>query len=82
MIWFDATIVANESNKDCIHIIIKFRDLVNKVYTFTHADECIDFLTCISKKSKQERTLDISDNSTNFYIVLLSRKDPNRNHSA
>jgi hypothetical protein len=42
----------------------------------------VSIFSCISKKSKQERTSDILDKSTNFYIVLLSRKDPNRNHPA
>jgi hypothetical protein len=36
----------------------------------------------LSCGKKQEKTSNVLDNSTNFYMVLLSHKDSNRNRLA
>jgi tetratricopeptide (TPR) repeat protein len=45
LIWLDPDI--DESNKDCQNSLVQLRNIVNDVYTYTHIDECIDFLSNI-----------------------------------
>ncbi|CAF3119171.1 unnamed protein product [Rotaria sp. Silwood2] len=42
LIWLDSKI--NESNSDYHNSMKRFREIVNTIYTFTNADQCVDFL--------------------------------------
>src|SRR6202044_1331066 len=49
LIWLDGSI--DEVNNDhCRNSIIKLRQVVNDVNTFTDIDECVDFITNITQE--------------------------------
>jgi tetratricopeptide (TPR) repeat protein len=50
LIWLDGSIDEQNSD-DCCNTITKLRQVVNKVNTFTDADECIDFITNIKEET-------------------------------
>jgi tetratricopeptide (TPR) repeat protein len=46
LVWLDRSI-DEETDDDCRHTIIKLRQVVNQINTFTDVDECIDFISDI-----------------------------------
>jgi hypothetical protein len=49
LVWLDENI--DEINDEESHnSIINLRQVVNTINTFTNADECVDFITCINEE--------------------------------
>src|SRR5271168_731169 len=50
LVWLDGSI-DEDNNDDCRNSIMKLRQVVNTVNTFTDVDECIDFITDIERRT-------------------------------
>jgi len=66
VVWLDNDI--NETNDDFRNFITNFQQIVNNVYTFTNADECVDFITDMTG----ERMFMIISEALSYDIIPIS----------
>src|ERR1700734_1947729 len=71
LIWLDGSI-DEVNNHDCRNSIIKLRQVVNDVNTFTDIDECVDFITNIT----QEKSFIIVSETFSQIIVPVVQDIP------